>query len=134
MKSSLGFTLIELLITIVIISVLAAVAVPSYNAHITKTKRSEAKTELMTMLQQQQRYYTDNASYTADLKDLGYSASSAVATENALYKITASTCATPYPTDISDCVKLTAAAQGTQASDGNLVVNSRGLESPADKW
>lgn len=41
-KSSQGFTLIELLITLAILGILAAIIIPSYNAQVQKTYRSEA--------------------------------------------------------------------------------------------
>lgn len=63
-KSSRGFTLIELMITVVIVAVLAAVAYPSYRAYVLKSKRAEARTALMDLLQQQERFMTQRNTYS----------------------------------------------------------------------
>lgn len=67
-----GFTLIELLIVVAIIGILAAVAYPSYNDSVRKGKRAEARAALMNLLQQQERYLTQNNSYeTFDVGSAG---------------------------------------------------------------
>ena len=56
MKKQLGFTMIELMIVLVVISILAAFAFPSYRDSVRKSNRAQAKTALMRLMQQQEQY------------------------------------------------------------------------------
>lgn len=58
-----GFTLIEVMIAVLIIAVLAAIAYPSYNNHVTKTRRAAAAACLLENQQMLERYYTTNLTY-----------------------------------------------------------------------
>jgi len=71
MKRTNGFTLIELLIAIAIIGIIAAIALPSYNASIQKTRRADALTALTKGAMMEERYYTSNNAFTATMTDLG---------------------------------------------------------------
>ena len=59
-KNSKGFTLIELMVTVVIVSILAAVALPAYQQYVTKSKRNQAKAVILGISQSEERYYTNN--------------------------------------------------------------------------
>ena len=56
-KNQKGFTLVELMITIVIVGILAAVAVPIYTANIKKAKMSECDAALGTIRTALRVYY-----------------------------------------------------------------------------
>ncbi|HEV6966611.1 type IV pilin protein [Roseateles sp.] len=58
-----GFTLIEVMITVAIIAILAAVAVPQYTSYVTRSRLADASTGLATMRAQMERYYQDNRTY-----------------------------------------------------------------------
>ena len=47
----LGFTLVELMIVVAIVGILAAIAYPSYQAQVTKSKRAEGKALLLEVAQ-----------------------------------------------------------------------------------
>jgi type IV pilus assembly protein PilE len=62
-NGSSGFTLIELLITVVLVGVLAAIAIPSYSAYVARGQRSAAKAALMQSAQFLERNYTAYGCY-----------------------------------------------------------------------
>lgn len=67
-KQLAGFTLIELMVAVAVVGILAAVAYPSYQEYLRKTRRVDAKIALMSAAQALERYYTENMSY-ADADD-----------------------------------------------------------------
>ena len=67
-----GFTLIELMIVVAVVGVIAALAYPSYVDSVRKGKRSDAQSALMEVAQKEETYYARNATYTADMRLLGY--------------------------------------------------------------
>lgn len=62
MKLQPGFTLIELMITVVIVGILTAVALPSYRNYVKRGDAQEAPSNLLTMKTQAEQYYADHPS------------------------------------------------------------------------
>ena len=62
-----GFTLIELMITVAIIGILAAVAIPILSGYITESKASEAANVLQGIREKQEAYLSNFKRYTEDL-------------------------------------------------------------------
>ncbi len=117
-----GFTLTELVIVIVIIGILAAFAVPGYQQKVRETRRTDARAALLATANRQERFFTDNESYTASMTALGFAADP-TPSENGFYLISAAVAADTYT--------LTATPQGAQTSDtgcATLTLNSAGVQ------
>ncbi len=112
-----GFTLIELMIVVAIVAILAAVAYPQYTNQVRKGKRAEAKTKLLTAAQRQERFYTDNQTYAADLAPLfGLTAGSTVYSGD--------------NNDAGSAYTLTVAPLGTIATGYTLTATPQGAGDP----
>ncbi len=85
-----GVTLIELLIVVIIVGILASIAYPNYLDFVARGKRQEAKAALLQIATNQERWYLNNNTYTANLNDVGVNA----VTDSGAYAI-AITSATP---------------------------------------
>jgi type IV pilus assembly protein PilE len=64
-NKSLGFAMIEVMIAAAIAIILAVLAFPSYRESVRKAKRAEAQALLVQLMQQQERYFSQNNSYIA---------------------------------------------------------------------
>lgn len=62
-----GLTLIELVVVMMIVGILAAVAIPSYRAYITRSQRSDAKDALLVIATQQEKHYLQCNSYATTI-------------------------------------------------------------------
>ncbi|HEY2336990.1 MAG TPA: type IV pilin protein [Burkholderiales bacterium] len=63
MRKQRGFTLIELMVTVAVIAILAAVALPSYSDYVKRGKIQEATTNLLAVRTKLEQYYQDNRRY-----------------------------------------------------------------------
>jgi len=64
MQRAPGFTLIELMVTVAIIAILAAIAIPNYTDYVRRGKLQEATSNLLAMRTKMEQYFQDNRSYT----------------------------------------------------------------------
>ena len=62
-SASRGFTLIELMIVLAVVAILAAIAYPSYQDSVRKSRRADAKAVLLEAAQWMERFYTLNNRY-----------------------------------------------------------------------
>jgi len=66
-----GVTLIELLTVIVVVSILAAIAVPSYRSYLIRSQRTDATAALLRLAANQEKFYLQNNTYTDDESKVG---------------------------------------------------------------
>ena len=136
MKKNRGFTLIEILVVMVVIGILAAIAVPSYNSQLRRGTRSAAQAVMMDIANKQQFYlqsqrtYLDCASPCTNLSAIGISAIPTEVSNFYTLDISKVDTATP-PTFL---ITATAKSGTRQTVDGNLTLDSTGTKSPSNKW
>ena len=82
-----GFTLVELMIVVVIVSILASIAYPNYQAFLARAKRNEARAALLRLATAQERFYLNNNTFTQDLTRLGFGTTPTWITETGYYTI-----------------------------------------------
>ena len=121
-----GFTLIEVMIVVVLIALLGAIALPSYQATVRKGRRAEARAALVTTAQLMERYATEHAAggySTATISSVaGPTVVTKPTTDNGFYQLSLTNLAATTFT-------LRAAPQGAQASDdcATFTLDERGV-------
>jgi type IV pilus assembly protein PilE len=138
MKKNRGFTLIEILVVMVVIGILAAIAIPSYQSQVRRASRSAAQALMMDIANkeqfylQSQRTFLDCPSPCTSLTALGIPAMPTDVTNFYTLKIDKDDTATP-PTFLITATPKT----GTrQAADGWIALDSRQTKTSqySDKW
>ena len=119
-----GFTVIEMVVALVIAAVLAALAYPSYQEYVQRGNRADGYGLIVQVVNAQERFFADELTYTEDLTDLGYASDENVSSDDGNYLVSAAACGGGT---IADCVVVTGVAQGAQAEDGNLSLDTRGV-------
>jgi type IV pilus assembly protein PilE len=73
-RTSSGFTLIEIMITVLIVSVLAAIAVAGYTQQVQKSRRTDARNALLDLAGREEKLFSTVNAYSQTPSDLGYAA------------------------------------------------------------
>ena len=63
MRTAKGFTLVELMVTVAILGILLAIAIPSYREHVAKGKRADGMGVLTEAAQFMERNFSDSGRY-----------------------------------------------------------------------
>jgi type IV pilus assembly protein PilE len=124
-----GFTLIEAMVTLAILAIVAAIAMPSYTRHVVRASRQDAQAQLSELAALQEKIYLNSSLYTASVtaayngrSDGGLGVTSGK-TQDGMYTISIT------PTTPGQTYTLTAApvAGKRQASDGTITLSSTGV-------
>ena len=129
-KKQQGFTLIELMITVAILAILTAIAIPNYQSYVVKGSRAATQAFMMDIANREKQYLLDARSYAVDLAALGM-ASAVPATVSKHYAACCNITVTSSPPSFIITAIPTSAQQ---LSDGNLTLSSDGTKTPAAKW
>jgi type IV pilus assembly protein PilE len=68
--TSAGFSLIELMVVVAVAAIIAAIAIPSYQSAVQRSRRADAMAALGEIAQAQERWRANNARYQATLANL----------------------------------------------------------------
>jgi len=82
--SKRGFSLIELMVVVAIAAILAAIAVPTYQGFVQKSRRASAMNAISAVVQAQERWRSNRNAYANSLEDLALAST----TPDGYYRIT----------------------------------------------
>lgn len=122
-----GFTLIEVMIVVVILGIISAIALPSYQEHVRRANRSEGMAFLQDVAARQERYFAQNNTYVTDIANVGKLGLSGTTSETGKYSLTIAATnnytLTATPASFSDpkCGNLTLNALGTKTASAGSV-------------
>jgi type IV pilus assembly protein PilE len=125
-----GFTLIEVMITVAIVAILAAIALPSYRQYIITASRTQAQTELLQLVNVQEKIYLNSNSYAFNVTAAytgnssgGLGLSSGKISDNRYTVTLTNTAASQTFTLVA-----TPVVASTQANDGVLSITETGVK------
>lgn len=128
MRKQQGVTLVELMIVVAIIAVIATVGYPMYTEQMQKSRRSDARAALSTIVMAQERYFTVNNRYTANLGSLSIDSTlQGGSSSEAFYSLAVTAATTSF--------SVTATGRGKQLDDAcrSMTIDGLGVRSAADK-
>jgi type IV pilus assembly protein PilE len=145
-RRSAGFTLVELMVAVIVVTILIAIAVPSYSNSVRKSRRTEAKTALLDLASREERFLSTNGAYTNDSGNLGFAASTGttayqVTVGSGYYQVNVcvaatipASCGSAQTAGTGATYLLTAVPIGAQAKDttcGTFTLDNTGAQSAA---
>jgi len=129
-----GFTLIEVMITVAVIAILAAIALPAYQDQIRKSRRSAAQGVLMQVASREQQLFLDSRQYVAAANTAALASSNIkVTVPNSVTSYYDFVVTTTAPAGAPPTFLVTATPLGGQAADkcGWMTVNESNVKTAA---
>lgn len=127
-----GFTLIEIMIVVAIIGVLAAIAYPSYQQYVIKTKRTDMMSEMQNIASEIESRKLAQGSYSAISAGVKTDFATAYPRQGTqLYNVTINpTVLTPPNNTLTDkwIITATPKANSQVINDGTLTLNYQGIK------
>ena len=131
-----GFTLIELMIVVAVLSIIAAVAIPSYQQYNMRANRSAAAQVMLAIQNREEQYILDARAYMGNLGTAGLNITgegwictndpAIPSTSNCTNRFYTVTTAVPNPQTTPPTYSITAAPMPNQIADGTLTLTSAG--------
>jgi type IV pilus assembly protein PilE len=126
-----GFTLIELMIVVAIIAILAAIAYPSYQDSVRKTKRAVAQADLMELASFMERFFTENNRYHQTNAATPVAVSlPTINNDDYTYSLPTKTAAT----FVLQAVPKSGSGQNADTGCTTLTLSNTGAKTPASCW
>lgn len=114
------------MITVAIVAILAAIAIPSYHKYILRSNRSAAESVMQEIASAQERYMVDSRQFAGSVTTLGYVIPDTV---SANYQVVTMATASSASAGTPPSYTVTAMPQNSQLSDtdcGTLTLNGDG--------
>ena len=121
-RARTGFTLVELLIAVAIVSILTAIAVPSYRLYVQRGNRTVAKSAMTEILSRQNSFYVDRKHFATTFDKLGLSGSTVYLTRDGVMSSTSTAQSIYEITLAGDAATTTCPATGSASATGFTVI------------
>ena len=108
----------DLLIAMAVVGLLVSIALPAFKDQAVKSRRADARTTLVEVMQQQEAFFIENNSYTLDLRNLGYSAENWNDSKDGAYQIRAM--ASNGSCGLPECIRLYVRPKNSDSQTGDL--------------
>ena len=134
MNNVKGFTLIELMIVVAIIGIVGAIAMPSYNKYMLKSRRADdGLVHLSKIVDREERFYLQNNIYTSSFGAAGLNMTNGNTSDDGYYTFTITLTGTPVGQAYSvtatpvvglaqakdlDCTSMTLTSVGQKSATG----------------